>query len=175
MEAVILLILLVVFVLAMLAWQVVQRRRTTIFRPPITIGLDGEFQPGVNQELAEQYFIPLLSELVQVPVTRAEIKWQDRQGRFCKIELRVPGCGQSIDLVYAIMPVTQRVEDACNVYRAGIVLKARELRKAHQCFDEVNNLIRRALRGLDSTRHDLTDDEFLFVRSVFDSAPVRSV
>ena len=83
-----------------------------------------------------------------------------------------------MEIVHPVAPVSQKLANTWEIYKAGIALKVRELHKGHQRFGDANALIEWASRHLDQLRDDdvphFSGAEFLFLQSEFYQARVMS-
>ena len=156
----------------------VKDNQVAIWRPPVLLDAHGRTRPGVSKELVARYLVTTTAALAEADLGPVTVEWRAQEGRFVDTAFTVHAWGHEIEIVHPIAPVSQKLANTWETYKAGVALKVRELHKGHQHFDDANAMIRRASRNLERLRDDrvphFTDAEYLFLQTAFQRAIVLS-
>lgn len=157
---------------------VVKGTRVGIYRPPVLLDAAGRTMAGVNKDLVARYLVSTVAAMADTDLGPVAIEWKGQEGRFVNTSFLIHAWGQEVEIVHPVAPVSQKLANAWEVYKAGVALKVQELHKGHQQFGEANALITRASRNLDRLRDDrvphFTDAEYMFLQAAFQGGIVLS-
>jgi hypothetical protein len=147
----------------------VKGREVCLWRPPAMMDTQGRTMPGVSKELIAHYLVSAVSAMTETDLGPVTVEWAAQEGRFVTTKLTIHAWGQSVEILHPVAVVSQKLANAMELYQSGIVAKVRELHKRHQNFDQVNRMIRRAMRDIEKLRDDrvphFNDAEYLFIHA----------
>lgn len=155
-----------------------RNREVVLFRPPVILGEDGRTLPGVDRGLVARWLVATTGMLAQMDLGVVRVEWQERVGRFASATILMETWGQSLTVLMPVHVISGELEKIMDMYRSALCLKARQIHRGHQNYEEANRILRRAAERLmklrDAQYPHFTDPELLYVSSRISEAQVMN-